>query len=264
MSDLVTLAGHQLADLHPDPVDAGPGEGLEESLLAVDSAASLDRAGRHALALGRVGGVVAPPHPSDLAAYGQYVTQCVDALGLANISGAEIVAVHARQTRSGVKNRLPPPWGLYRLLALLVYDQKARDIAGKPLRFNSLHREARYNQAIGGASKSAHRACTARDRALVGGTPAQLAEVDRHLRGTRVRLTADQSAVLRAVARDYRLTNPFAESVFGEPFSATGVGFRAGSGPDETLVSYTHTGGLGRYRTFVHSDCRGLAADWTG
>ena len=260
MATLVDLAGVQLDALPRQPVDAGPDEGLEESAQAVDPAASLARAERHELAVRRVGAVSSAPDPADRAAYATYAAQAVDALGLANISGPEVVAVHARQTRTGVKNRLPNPWGLYRLLALLVYDQAVRDRAGLPLRFNSLHRDGPYNAAIGGASRSAHRACTARDRVLVGGTVRQLWEVDRALRGKRVRLTTAQAKVLAAVARDYELGPAFTESVFGEPFSARGLGY-VSSG---TSASYTHTGGLGRYGTFVHADARGAAADWRG
>lgn len=266
MASLVDLAGLQLEALPPSPVDAGPDEGLEESAEAVDLGASLDRAVRHRAALDRVGAVFAPPDPADRARYGTYVEQCVDALRLPNISGREIVAVHARQTRGGVKNRLPDPWGLYRLLALLVYDQRVRDRAGLPLRFNSLHRATAYNAAIGGASRSAHRACTARDRVLVGGTVDQFHEIDRALRGSRVRLTSGQAKVLASVATDYGLSRPFQESVFGEPFSARGLGYVSANTPDAggPTASYNHVGGLGRYRTFVHADARGVAADWRG
>ena len=260
MASLVDLAGLQLDALPRQPIDAGPGEGLEESGLAVDVAGSLVRAERHAQALARVGGVVQAPSPLDRARYGTYVSQAVDALGLAHITGREIVAVHARVTTSGVKNRLPKPWGLYRLLALLVYDQAVRDRAGRALRFNSIHRDTAYNAAIGGASKSAHRACTARDRVLVGGTVSQLWEIDRALRGERVRLTADQARVLASVARDYSLSKAFTESVFGEPFSARGLAFRATA----DAASFVHTGGLGRYASFVHADGRGVAVDWQG
>lgn len=260
MTSLVTLAGLQLDTLAPEPVLASADEGLEESAYAVDAPATLARAERHAAAIDRVGAVFAPPKPADRAAYGTYVAQAVDALRLANISGDEVVAVHARVTRSGVKNRLPNPWGLYRLLALLVYDQRVRDVAGLPLRFNSLHRATAYNQAIGGASKSAHRACTARDRVLVGGSVRQLWEIDRALRGERVVLRPHQAAVLAQLAKDYRLGTAFTESVFGEPFSRIGVRFRATA----TAAAYAHTGGLGKYKSFVHVDCRGVASDWKG
>lgn len=242
------------------PIDAGPDEGLEESLASLDTAASLARAERHAAALHRVGAVFAPPPPEDRAAYGTYVAQCVDALRLPHISGSEIVAVHARQTVTGVKNRLPNPWGLYRLLALLVYDQRVRDRLGVPLRFNSLHRDGPYNASIGGASKSAHRACTARDRAPIGASVHTLAEVDQALRGTRIELTDAQAHVLAAVAKDYRLGPAFSESVYGEPFSRSGLGFQA----SDVGTSYAHTGGIGRYGSFVHADARGVAATWRG
>ncbi|PAP79634.1 hypothetical protein B1759_15050 [Rubrivirga sp. SAORIC476] len=260
MASLIDLAGLQLDALPLDAVDAGENEGLEESALSVDAAASLARAERHADAIRRVGAVFGPPAPDDRAAYGTYVAQAVDALRLPNISGREIVAVHARTTRGGVKNRLPPPWGLYRLLALLVYDQKVRDHLGVPLRFNSIHRDGPYNAAIGGASKSAHRACTARDRAPVGSSVRSLAEVDAALRRLYVDLSADQARVLASVAKDYSLGPAFSESVFGEPFSASELGFEAG--PDR--ASYTYVGGIGRYKTFVHGDARGVAAAWRG
>ncbi|MAQ95056.1 MAG: hypothetical protein CMM84_16195 [Rhodothermaceae bacterium] len=260
MATLVDLAGLQLDALPAQPIDAGPDEGMEESAAALDLGASLARAERHADAIHRLGAVFAPPSPDDRAAYGTYVAQCVDALRLPNISGREVVAVHARQTRTGVKNRLPKPWGLYRLLALLVYDQKVRDHLGVPLRFNSIHRDGPYNAAIGGASKSAHRACTARDRVAVGSSPRALAEVEASLRRVHVELTTGQARVLAAVAADYGLGPAFTESVFGEPFSRRGLGFTA----EADRASYTYVGGIGRYATFVHGDARGVAATWRG
>ena len=266
MAALVDLAGLQLDALTLQPADAGTYEGLEESLYAVDAVGSLVRAERHQAAIARVGGVIAPPRlgrdgaPVDRAAYGKYVAQCVDAMGFANISGVEVLGVHARVTRSGVKNRLPNPWGLYRLLCLLAYDQRARDLLGVALRFNSIHRSGPYNAAIGGASRSAHRACTARDRVPIGATVRELWRVDRKLRGDRVHLTTAQARVLRAVANDYTLSAPFTESVFREPFHAAGLGFRQSA----DAASYTHSGGLGLYGGFVHADARGRAADWRG
>ena len=202
--------------------------------------------------------MVGAPSYDDRARYAQYAVQLVDAMRLPNISGAEVVAVHSRVTASGVKNRLPKPWGLLRLLYGLAYDQLVRFEGGAPLRFNSLYRETAYNRAIGGASKSAHRACTARDRVLVGHAPTVLYAVDRKLAGTRVSFSPEQQAVIRALRSDYALGLPLTEAVYGEPFRARTLA--------ADVTGFTHVGGLGLYRRsgFVHADCRGIASRWDG
>jgi hypothetical protein len=243
------LSERQIAALPSLPVHAGPDEGEEESAAALDLAATRARIDRHAAEAVRA-------NPSPEARYEDYVAACVDALRLPNISGAEVCAVHKRVTRSGRKNSLPPPSLLVRLLLCLIHDQRARSMAGVPLRFNSLYRSPSYNAAIGGASRSQHRVGTARDRVLIGASVSDLHRIDRALRGTRHVLTAAQRAVVERVRRDYQLGPVFTGSVYGEPFSARGVSFDG--------RAYTHSGGLGRYSSFVHADCRGAATDWRG
>lgn len=248
-SAVADLVHAQTLSLPALPVQAGPEEGFEESAREVDVDETAARVRRHAAEAARAS-------PSAEALYEEYVATCVDAMGLPDISGAEVVAVHKRVARNGAKNALPPAWGLARLLLCLVHDQAVRSTAGAPLRFNSLYRATAYNRAIGGASKSAHRVCTARDRVLLGQSAAQLHQVDRALRPTRHRLTTAQRAVVARVVRDYRLGPVLADAVYGEPFSARGVRFDG--------AAFTHEGGLGRYASFVHADCRGERSDWRG
>jgi hypothetical protein len=185
-------------------------------------------------------------------------------MGLRNVSGAEVLATHARVTHSGVKNRLPPPSLLPRLLVRLVLTQKARDLVGG-LRLNSLHRVGVYNAAIHGEPNSAHRACTAADEHPLQTTVAQLHAAYESLTGARLELTSAQTAVVQRVCRDYRLRfdEVLKGSVFGEPFSAKGVAF--GSLPDGR-AAFTVRGGLGKYvrSGFVHADLRGVRARWNG
>lgn len=254
MAALTTLAARQL--------DALPAFGAGETTDAVDLEASIARAVRHQDAIERVGSIMHAPDPSDRARYGTYVAMVIDRMAFANISGAEIVAVHARQTKSGVKNRLPAPWGLARLLVCLCYDQKVRDRLGAPLRFNSVYRAKDYNRAIGGASRSQHVACTARDRVGIGvgadvaSAVRALHETDLSLAGQVIRLTTKQAAVLSTVASDYNLTGVFQTPAAGAPFSASGLGF--------TGTRFNATGGIGKYSGFVHHDLRGVATRWNG
>ena len=245
-----------LTDLAGLQLDALPIRGAGETMADVDPAASIERAARHECAIARVGAVSAAPDPADRARYGAYAAQVVDAMGLPNISGAEVVAVHARTTRSGVKNRLPAPWGLARLLVCLAYDQRVRDRLGAPVRFNSVYRQKAYNAAIGGASRSQHVACTARDRVPVGPSVRSLYEADLSLAGQRLRLTPAQVAVLGTLARDYKLTGIFQTAAAGAPFSARGLAFDG--------KRFNATGGIGKYAGFVHHDLRGTAARWNG
>lgn len=273
MASIVSLADGQLDALPAKRVHAGPGEGLEESTATpahpggVDVAGSLARARRHSAALARLGGVVVPPSYDDRPAYSRYVVQAVDALRLAHVSGAEVVAVHSRVTATGVDNRLPPPWGLARLLVRLVYDQAVRDEIGAGLRFTSLHRTAPYNLAIGGERNSQHVVCLAADRAPLGGvTAADLHRAERAMRGRRIALSPARWAVVERVMQDYRLrpatllTGP----VLGEPFSRAGLGFTAAA--SGRPGGFNALGGLGKYEQsgFVHADLRGIRAQWNG
>ena len=220
------LAALQIATLAYAPAWAGADEGYEESATYVDLDATLDRIARHEATR-------SAPH----AAYEQYVADAVDACRFANFTGPEIVAVHKRVTRSGVRNQLPPPAALVRLIVGLCIDQQVRYVGALPLRQNSLYRAPAYNKAIGGASRSQHLTGSARDRVLVGGTVAQLAQVDEAMEGTSVTLTPEQRKTLGRIVRDYDL------------------GFYV---PHAVTVA----GGLGRYSWGVHRDQRGKRARW--
>ena len=251
--DLLVSASEETPNAEP------PGE-VEESSDSVDTSASMSAAREAEHSIGETAEVISPPFYEDVDKYRKYAVQALDALKLPNISGAEIVAVHSRVTASGVRNRLPRPWGLVRLMALLVYDQTVRSLAGMPIRFTSLHRTLAYNAAIGGATRSQHPACTARDRALIGSGSRRsrvrkLAQIDLKLRGSRVDFSDDQMLAIHTVREDYALTSPpFSTRIYNEPFNPAGVGWDG--------AGYTHLGGIGQYNTFVHADCRGMARDW--
>ena len=220
------LAGLQIASLTPSRVWAGADEGYEEAASEIDLAATLARIeGR------------AAQSDSVEATHEQYVTECIAALGLANFTGAEIVATHQRVHRSGVRNQLPIGRALYEVVLGTILDQPVRDEAGMPLRRSSLYRWPPYNRVIGGAPKSQHPLGTAKDRALVGGTPAMLARIDEAMEGRSITLTAGQRKVLGRIVRDYDL------------------GFYV---PHAVTVA----GGMGRYSWGVHRDQRGKRARW--
>ena len=221
------LAALQIGTLAAAPAWAGAGEGYEESAPYVDLDATLDRIVRHEATR-------AAPH----AAYEQYVADVVNACRFANFTGPEIVAVHKRVTRSGVRNQLPPPAALVRLIVGLCIDQQVEYVGALPLRQNSLYRAPAYNKAIGGASRSQHLTGSARDRVLVGETASHLAQIDEAMEGERILLTPDQADTIRRIVRDYRLA------------------------PALAVGAVTVRGGLGKYNTFVHRDNRGTAARW--
>lgn len=235
-TNVADLASAQFEALVSAPVYAGAGEGFEESQAFVDADETQRRIARHRDRTGT-------PH----AAYEAYVTACVDALGLDNISGAEIVAVHKRVLHSGVRNQLPPPAQLASLLGCLCIDQDVRDTAGLPLRFNSLYRSPAYNKAIGGARQSRHLRGDARDRVLVGGSIAQLAQIDENTTAVRS-LESHQAAAIRRVLSDYSLVETN-HRLFVQ-LHGGGMGVHV-------------DGGIGTYRTFVHRDNRGYAARWS-
>ena len=254
---LADLAELQLAAL--PAVVASTGVHAEEDLATVDVVASADRAARHELALRTA---VAAPTYDDRPAYAAFVRDFVDALGLANFSGAEVVAVHARTARNGAKNRLPKPWGVLRLALVLIRAQRLRDAVGA-LRTTSLHRILHYDLAIGGVGPMGqHPACTAGDLKPLAATVAELDQALRELRGTRIRLTPDQVRAFQAFrdATGYRsrvLSGPVGREQWGR-----GVGFDEGTptGPG----SLTSVGGEGVYGSFVHGDLRGVPARWRG
>ena len=114
-----------------------------------------------------------------------------------------------------------------------------------------------YNRAIRGASKSQHRVGTARDRVLVGGSIRDLVRLDAQLATTVLGFTPEQQRVLQQWRRRHGLDErAFTRSIYGEPFSMRGVGW--------TGMSVRVDGGIGQYRTFVHSDNRGVRARWNG
>ena len=220
------LAGLQYNSLAASRVWAGADEGFEESAADVDLAATLARIEQHAT-----------QSAADEATLEQYVTEAIDALGLANFSGAEVVAPHQRVHRSGVRNQLPTGRALYEVALGTILDQHVRDQAGMPLRRSSLYRSKDYNIAIGGAPHSQHPLGTARDRSLVGGTVAMLVQIDEAMEGQSITLTAEQRRALERIVRDYDL------------------GFYV---PHAVTVA----GGLGRYSWGVHRDQRGKRARW--
>ena len=246
MAALAALAGLQLDTL---PTFA---EG-EEDAATVDPRASIARAERHELALR-----AATPAPDydDRAAYAAFVRDFVDALGLANISGTEAVAVHSRTARSGAKNRLPKPWGVVRLAHVLIFWQAVRDEIGA-VRLASLHRVLAYDLAIGGVgARGQHPACTAGDGHPLAASVAEMDRVVRNVSRRRIELTAEQR---RAFASFRKATGyggrAFSGAVRGEPY---------GSGVQADGAAFSPKGGRGRYGWGVHKDLRGYDARWRG
>ncbi len=147
------------------------------------------------------------------------------------------MAIHQRVHRSGVRNQLPTGRALYEVAVGTILDQHVRDTAGMPLRRSSLFRSKDYNRVIGGAPLSQHPLGTAKDRSLVGGTPAMLAQIDDAMEGRSITLTPEQRKTLGHIVRDYDL------------------GFYV---PHALTVA----GGLGQYSWGVHRDQRGKRARW--
>ena len=258
VSVLVTLAERQLASLPfvaipegPEGAD-GPERGVEESILSVDTQASIQRAERHALAIART---ASAPRYHDRAAWAGFVSDFFDDLGCANFPGAEIVAVHARQTWSGVKNRLPDAWGVLRLALVVIRAQHYRDRVGG-LRPTSLCRVPVYNDAIGGAPLGQHPWCTAADLVPLQATVAEFARLVREMRGTRLVLTDRQR---RAIAA-FRAATGYTGSVLSGPVR----GEPYGPGVRYDGASFRSSGGEGVYGTFCHGDLRGYPATWKG
>ncbi|MEM6326546.1 MAG: D-Ala-D-Ala carboxypeptidase family metallohydrolase [Bacteroidota bacterium] len=243
------LAGLQFEALSASAIYAGQEEGYEEATEAVDLAATLARIERH-----RTEAAKARPHPG--ARYEDAFVRFIDDLGYPNISGVEIAAPHKRVLRSGIANEIPRPWIALRLALVLRIDQEIRSRAGFPIRFNSLVRSKAYNRGIRGASRSQHLVGTARDRVLVGGSPRELARLDAEMQGKRILFTDDQLRVIERWRKAYSLGQPFSRGVWNVPFSARGVGW---DGQGLTVL-----GGVGRYRSFVHADNRGVSASWRG
>ena len=218
-----------------------------ETAEKVDAEASLKRAKRHAAEMRRAS-------PNEFATYEQEFTAAVDALGLAAFSGAEVVAPHKRVASNGAKNTLPPPKLAPRLFVCLCVEQLIRNEVG-PVRLNSLHRIEAYNRAIGGATCSQHRVCTAIDGAPLSTTPTQMRNVFKELRGQRFRLTGQQRGVISTWSTKYD-TTPFSGPVFCESIVPATLNF------DGDAI--TIAGGVGLYRTFLHSDLRGKNVGWNG
>lgn len=231
-SAVADLAGLQFDSLSASRVWAGDSEGFEEASSEIDLVATLDRIEQHAA-----------QSPAEEITLEAYVTDAINALGLANFSGAEVVATHQRVHKSGVRNQLPTGRALYEVAIGTILDQHVRDTAGMPLRRTSLFRSKDYNRVIGGAPLSQHPLGTAKDRSLVGGSTtagggvAMLAQIDEAMEGDRIALTHAQRDVLRRIVTDYDL----------------GI-----TVPDVVTVA----GGLGRYNTFIHRDQRGKRTRW--
>ena len=242
---LADLAGLQLGSL--------PLVGAEEDLRTVDPVASVARAERHELALR----AAAPSADyDDRAGYAALVRDFWDALRLANISGTEGVAVHARTSKNGVKNRLPRPWGAVRLAYLLVFWQHVRDDVGA-VRLASLHRLLAYDLDIGGVGRRGqHPACAAADAHPLSASVKDTAAAVRRVSRQRLELTAEQRRAIAAFrkATGYRGV-AFSGPVRSEPYVP---GVRADG------AAFSPLGGEGRYRWGLHKDLRGYPASWWG
>lgn len=253
-------AARMVADLAALQLDALPAVVHdEEDLATVDVVASADRAARHERALRSA---IAAPRYDDRPAYAAFVSGFFDALQLANFSGAEVVAVHARTAKSGAKNRLPKPWGVLRLALVLIRAQALRSEVG-PLRLTSLHRVLRYDLAIGGVGRTGqHPACGAGDMKPLGASVRELDLALRALRGTRLQLTDDQ---VRAFA-EFRRHTGYRDGVFSGRVGRErwGPGVKFDEGAAGRPGSFASVGGEGVYSSFVHGDLRGKHARWRG
>ena len=222
------LVQAQFSALTDAPEWAGDSEGYEEFTGCIDIDATLARIERHRAQSDTV-----------QAKWEAYVVEAIDAMKLANFSGDEVVAVHKRVHRSGVRNQLPTPRQLLHVMYGLVIDQRVRDEVGA-LRLTSLVRSTDYNRAVGGKSASRHLVGDAKDRVPLRASVADLARVDDKFEGKRIALTFDERVAIARHASTYSLAVVGGEIVVG--------------------------GGLGIYRRsgFVHRDNRGKRARWNG
>ena len=248
------FSGLQFEALPSTNVYAGKEEGYEESQRAVDVEATVARIERHRAEAARA-------TPSKQARYEAYVVARIDELRLRYHTAAEIVALHKRVTRRGVRNTLPPPSLLPRFLIALIVMDAERARIGRAVRKNSFYRAPPYNADVGGGSLSAHQACTAWDSAVVTGSQSDLHQVQEAMEGEVVRIAPHQLAVIARVCNDYtlRMADVLAGAVYGEPFQASGL--RLDLVPPSCSV--TVRGGQGDYRTFGHRDLRGRRARWS-
>jgi hypothetical protein len=156
--------------------------------------------------------------------------------------------------RGGVRNEPPPPALWHNFAPTLLVLDRLRAKLNAPLSITSSYRAPRYNRQLDGAAGlSQHMAFRAADIQISGKKPREVYAEARALRGTRIVIPA--GAQFRAAGMIN--SGPIDADT---PFSVAGLQIQDATG--QAPGSFLFEGGLGRYETFVHVDCRGIHSDW--
>jgi len=170
------------------------------------------------------------------------LVQRVDQLAVSHFRGHELM-VGVEAVKDGVSNGFPPPQLHDNVVPTLLVADLIRERCGWPITITSAYRHRDYNEAVGGASMSQHRAFRALDLQPAGVVKAEkvarIHEVAKELHGERNDVTVDLDVQTGPVPADY------------------GPG-----GLDLRDDSFRFVGGIGRYSRFVHIDTRGSKARW--
>ncbi|HEX8209680.1 MAG TPA: D-Ala-D-Ala carboxypeptidase family metallohydrolase [Longimicrobium sp.] len=106
----------------------------------------------------------------------------IDGLGFQHFRGSEFTPYWSR-VRNGVKNSVPPKELWDNIVETLAVLDAFRAQLGKPVSLLSTYRSPQYNAAVGGASKSMHKAFRAVDFTCSSGRPKEWAALLKSFRG---------------------------------------------------------------------------------
>ena len=112
----------------------------------------------------------------DIPRKGETFEQYVDRQGFYYFTGAEL-ARYFKQKRGGVRNDYPHRALWHRFLPTLRLVDNLRHALGCPVRITSHYRSPAYNQAVGGAPQSQHKAFRAADVQADGATPHEVYKI---------------------------------------------------------------------------------------
>jgi uncharacterized protein YcbK (DUF882 family) len=151
----------------------------------------------------------------------------IDGLGLRHFRGSELTPYwHRIRERNGVdvRNNIPPEALWHNIVPTLIVLDEIREQLGTPVELLSTYRSPAYNKAVGGEPNSFH------------------------MRFQAIDFTSEHHGGIRYI-------HQLAKSMRGKLFRLPG-----------NEGNFRYQGGIGLYVTsnFVHIDCRGYEANWTG
>jgi len=107
---------------------------------------------------------------------GETFEQYIDRQGIRHFSGAELARYFTKK-RGNVQNDYPHRALWHRFLPTLRLVDDLRGVLGCPVRITSHYRSPAYNQAVGGAPQSQHKAFRAADVQADGATPHEVYKI---------------------------------------------------------------------------------------